>query len=745
MQDPLRIEPGRNDPTAETGAPATPRSTPPAATTNGASERSRASLRPQAPPPARGGAAASPDLRDPGLYLNRELSLLEFQWRVLELAKDAATPLLERLRFLTICSTNLDEFFEIRVAGLKQQVAFGVTQAGPDGQTPQETLQKVSVAAHALVEEQYRVLNQVLLPELEAKGVRILESPDWTPKIQRWIARYFAGQVLPVLTPIGLDPAHPFPKLLNKSLNFIVTLEGSDAFGRTSGVAVVQAPRSLPRLIALPPNVTDGPHDFVLLSTVVQAKVGDLFPGMVIQSCHQFRVTRNSDLWVDEEEVEDLLHALKGELLSRNYGDAVRLEIARDCGEEMAQFLLGEFQLEPTDLYRVDGSVNLHRLVALRDLVERPDLKYPPLIPRLPRRLARLRDPFEVIRRGDVLLHHPYESFAPVVELVRVAAEDPDVLAIKQTLYRTGDDSPHVEALLAAARNGKEATAVIELRARFDEAANIKLATRLQEAGVKVVYGVVGYKAHLKALLVVRREGKRLRHYVHLGTGNYHVATARGYTDFGLLTCDREIGEDVHKLFLQLTGLGRVARLKKIRQSPFNLERTLISLIDDEAANARRGKKARIAAKLNALSEPRIIQALYRASQAGVPIDLVVRGICCLRPGVPGVSENIRVRSNLGRFLEHSRVLHFHAGGEGLVYCSSADWMQRNLYSRVEACFPIDDARLRARVLEEGIEICLHDNTHAWILQPDGKYKRSKPGNQKPRSAQDELIERYAS
>ena len=726
MQDPNRIEPAREDPVTAPGT----------SSTNGSGAR-RASLRPVPPPAA---SAPAPDLRDPSLYLNRELSLLEFQWRVLELAKDAATPLLERLRFLTICSTNLDEFFEIRVAGLKQQVAFGITQAGPDGLTPQETLQRVSVAAHALVQEQYRVLNEVLMPELEQKGVRVLEAPAWSPKIRRWIGRYFAEQVLPVLTPIGLDPAHPFPKLLNKSLNFIVTLEGSDAFGRTSGVAVVQAPRSLPRLIAVPSKVTGGPHDFVLLSTIVQAKVGDLFPGMEIRSCHQFRVTRNSDLWVDEEEIEDLLHALKGELLSRNYGDAVRLEIARDCSDESARFLLGEFQLDPTDLYLVDGSVNLHRLAALRELVERPDLKYPPLIPRLPRRLAGQRDPFEVIRRGDVLLHHPYESFAPVVELVRLAAEDPAVLAIKQTLYRVGDDSPLVEALFAAARNGKEVTAVIELRARFDEAANISLATRLQEAGVKVVYGVVGYKAHLKALLIVRREGKRLRHYVHLGTGNYHVGTARGYTDFGLLTCDREIGEDVHKLFLQLTGLGRVARLKKIRQSPFQLERTLIAWIDDEAANAQRGKKSRIAAKLNALSEPRIIQALYRASRAGVPIDLVVRGTCCLRPGMAGISQNIRVRSVIGRFLEHSRIFFFHAGGEELVYLASADWMERNLQRRVETAFPILDKKLKERVLKEGLRLYFEDN-QAFEMQPDGNYKRLDPGRGKKKAAQMVLLD----
>jgi len=710
---------------------------------NGAARRTRI-LRP-ATPPARA-PATSPDPRDPALYINRELSLLEFQARVLELARDPATPLLERVRFLTICSTNLDEFFEIRVSGLKQQVALQVSQAGPDGLGPQETLSRVSEAAHRLVAEQYRVLNQELLPALEKEGIRILEREQWTRSTARWVKRFFAREVLPVLTPVGLDPAHPFPRLLNKSLNFIVSLEGTDAFGRSSGIAVVQAPRSLPRLIELPRGKEPGgTQDFVLLSTVVHAQVGDLFPGMQVRTCHPFRVTRNSDLWVDEEETDDLLHALKGELSSRNFGDAVRLEVAEDCSGEIAESLLAEFRLEPADLYRVDGPVNLHRIAALRELVDRTDLKYPSLIPGIPRRLARARDPFQVIRRGDLLLHHPFESFAPVVELVRLAAEDPDVLAIKQTLYRTGDDSPLVEALFAAARNGKEVTAVIELRARFDEAANIKLATRLQEAGAKVVYGVVGYKTHLKALLIVRREGRRLRHYVHLATGNYHPGTARGYTDFGLLTCDRDLGEDVHKLFMQLTGLGRVPRLRKIRQSPFGLHRALLSLIQDEIENAKRGRKARIVAKLNSLSEPRIIQALYQASQAGVEVDLVVRGICCLRPGLPGVSENIRVRSILGRFLEHTRVYHFHAGGRDLVFCSSADWMARSFFTRVETCFPVEDPRARARVLEEGLELYLQDNSQAWALLPDGHYRRIKPGSGKARCAQEELLARHVS
>ena len=687
---------------------------------------------------------AAPDLRDPALYLNRELSILEFNARVLEQAKDPTTPLLERLRFLTISSTNLDEFFEIRVAGVKQQVAYKVGQAGPDGLAPQDTLARIGAHAREIVRGQYELLNEVLLPELEKHGIRLLKRASWNTVQQRWIKRYFGQEVLPVLTPMGLDPAHPFPRILNKSLNFVVTLEGADAFGRTSGTAVVQVPRSLPRLIRLPKEVAGGPYDFILLSSIVHAQVGDLFPGMQVQSCHQFRVTRNSDLWVDEEEADDLLKAIKGELSARNYGDAVRLEVAADCSDATAEFLLERFHLGPNDLYRVNGPVNLHRLAAMHEMLDRADLKYPAFAPRYPKRFEQEPDPFQVVRQADVLLHHPYESFAPLVEFVRLAAQDPDVLAIKQTLYRTGSESPLVEALVQAARSGKEVAAVVELRARFDEAANIDLATKLQEAGAKVVYGVVGYKAHAKLLLVVRRENGHLRHYVHLGTGNYHAGTARAYTDFGLLTCDKDIGEDVHRLFLQLTGLGRVARLKKLRQSPFTLQRQLVALIDDESENAKQGKPARIVAKMNALSEPRVIQALYRASQAGVQIDLVVRGICCLRPGIPRVSENIRVRSVIGRFLEHSRVFLFEAGGEKKVFLASADWMQRNFFSRVEVLFPVLDERVKQRVIGEGLDPYLADNVQAWLLSADGKYKRAKPGSAKPRCAQLELLERFA-
>ncbi|MDO9372483.1 MAG: polyphosphate kinase 1 [Gammaproteobacteria bacterium] len=684
------------------------------------------------------------DLKQPELYINRELSQLEFDRRVLELAADKTVPLLERLRFLCISSTNLDEFFEIRVSGLKQQAQAGAVQAGPDNLNPQDTLKRISATAHALVAEQYRILNEALIPELAEANIRFVRRTHWSAKQAAWVKRYFNEALLPVLSPMGLDPAHPFPRILNKSLNFIVALEGKDAFGRNSGVAVVQAPRSLPRLIHLPRDCSKGPHDFVFLSSIIHAHVNDLFPGMKVTGCFQFRLTRNSELFVNEEEIDDLLHALEGELPMRHYGDALRLEVADNCTHEMAHFLLRQFDLNAEDLYQVAGPVNLHRLMMIPDLVDRPDLKYPAFTPGLPRRLAHTTDVFEVMRRGDVLLNHPFESFAPVIDFVRQAAADPDVLAIKQTLYRTGAESALVDMLVDAAHAGKEVTVVVELRARFDEAANIHSANRLQDAGAHVVYGVVGYKTHAKMILVVRREGKRLRRYVHLATGNYHSRTARTYTDFGLFTCDKDIGDDVHKVFQQLTGLGRAIKLKKLLQSPFTLFKTLRELVAREAAHAKQGKPARIIAKMNALSEPQMIEALYEASRAGVKIDLIVRGVCCLRPGVPGASENIQVRSVVGRFLEHSRVFYFHNDGNPAVYCSSADWMTRNLFRRVEVCFPVADKRLAARILNEGLQPYLADNSQTWLLRSDGTYRRIKAGGHKPRSAQQFLLQTLA-
>lgn len=685
------------------------------------------------------------NLKQPELYINRELSLLEFNRRVLEQAKDESVPLLERLRFLCISSNNLDEFFEIRAAGIHQQVKYGSVQAGLDNLTPHEILKRISQIGHELVAEQYLVLNDMLIPALGEENIRLLRRSEWNTALARWIRRYFRQEVLPVLSPIGLDPAHPFPRVLNKNLYFIVSLEGKDAFGRESGLAIVQAPRSLPRLIHAPSEHSGGLHDFILLSSIIHANVGDLFPGMKPTGCYQFRVTRNSDLFVDEEEVDNLLRALEGELPSRRFSDAVRLEVADNCPAEVSQFLLQQFHLHADDLYQVNGPVNLNRLLQVHELVDRPDLIYPGFIPELPPRLVKSSNIFETLRNGDILLHHPFQSFAPVIDFIRQAAADPNVLSIKQTLYRTGDDSAIVEALKDAARAGKEVTVVVELRARFDEEANIELASGLQEVGAHVVYGVVGYKTHAKMILVVRREGRRLRRYVHLSTGNYHARTARIYSDYGLLTCDQAIAEDVNKLFHQLTGLGRASKLKKLLQSPFTLHKRMLELIQHEAEEAKAGREARIIAKMNALIEPQIIQALYAASQAGVKIDLIVRGICCLRPGVAGVSDNIHVRSIIGRFLEHARVFYFHHSGEALLYCSSADWMERNFFRRVEACFPIEEKRPRDQIIKFSLHAYLADNTEAWVLQSDGSYKRVRPGNQKPRSAQQALLDHYCS
>ncbi len=658
-------------------------------------------------------------------FINRELSLLEFNQRVLEQAKDETVPLLERLKFLCISSSNLDEFFEIRVAGLMQLVEAGSTLRGPENMSPPDVLAAISSRAHALVDDQYRVFNEVLTPALEQERVRFLRRSQWTPEQDGWLKHYFANELMPVLSPIGLDPAHPFPRILNKSLNFIVSLSGKDAFGRNTGLAIVQAPRALPRLIQIPKDVAgSGPHDFVFLSSVIHAYVDELFPGMEASGCYQFRVTRNSDLFVDEEEAKDLAEALEDELSQRQWGDTVRLEVAHNCPDALSQYLMNEMQLTPADVYKVNGPVNLMRLMAIPDLVDRPELKYTPFTPRVPKALA--GDLFAAIRDKDQLLHHPYDSFAPVVEFLRQSAKDPKVLAIKQTLYRTGAKSPVVDALIEAARAGKEVTVVVELRARFDEADNIDLAEKLQEVGAHVVYGVVGYKTHAKMSLIVRREDKGLRYYAHLGTGNYHPRTARMYTDYGLFTSDPEICKDVHAVFLQLTSLGKVIKLHALLQSPFTLVKGMHERIDREIEAAKKGKPARIIAKMNGLVEPEIIRKLYAASQAGVKIDLIVRAMCSLRPGVPGLSDNIAVRSVIGRFLEHHRVFYFHHQGDSEIFLSSADWMERNLFKRVEVAFPIRDKKLKARVLDH-LEGYLADTAQSWVMQADGSYLRAEP------------------
>lgn len=684
-------------------------------------------------------------LSRPELFLNRELAQLAFNRRVLAQAEDPATPLLERLRFLCIVSSNLDEFFEIRVAGLKQQIAYGGIP-GPDGLSASEVFRAVSAEAHDLIARQYRLLNETILPALAKEGIRFLRRTHWNPAQAAWVRQYFFDHVMPVLTPIGLDPAHPFPRVLNKSLNFAVELEGKDAFGRSSGTAIVQAPRVLPRVIRMPSEIAGCDYGFVFLSSILHAHVGELFAGMTVKGCYQFRVTRNSDLFVDEEEITNLREALQGELSHRQFGDAVRLEVADNCPPEMTRFLLSQFRLGPEDLYQVHGLVNLVRLMQVPDWVDRPDLKFPPFAPGIPPALARGKgeDLFAVIRQGDVLLHHPFQSFNPVIEFIQQAARDPDVLSIRQTVYRTGTDSEIMEALIDAARQGKEVTVVVELLARFDEQANINWAGKLEEAGAHVVYGVVGYKTHAKMALVVRREGGSLRRYAHLGTGNYHPRTTKLYTDLGLLTCHEGICADVAHIFVQLTGLGRAGELAHLWQAPFTLHLRLLEAIRRETEHARAGRRARIVAKMNALVEPQVIHALYEASQAGVEIELIVRGVCALRPGLPGVSERIRVRSVVGRFLEHSRIFWFRNNGADDVYLSSADWMHRNLFRRIEVAFPVLDPRLKRRVIREGLLPYLKDNTQAWIMQPDGSYVRARPRRGRAFSAQGTLLAQLA-
>lgn len=677
----------------------------------------------------------------PEFYLNRELGLLSFNRRVLAQAENRAHPLLERLRFLCIVSSNLDEFFEVRVAGLHAEIEAGSPPINPDQLRADQVYGQVAREAHDLVARQYQLLNEEILPGLEREGIRFLRRSEFTPLQTEWIRSYFMREVMPVLTPIGLDPAHPFPRVLNKSLNFAVELEGKDAFGRNSGIAIVQAPRVLPRVIRLPQDVAGMEYDFVFLSSVLHEHVGELFSGMKVLGCYQFRLTRNSDLFVDEEEVKDLRTALRGELPHRHFGDEVRLEVADSCSQHISNFLLMQFKLDEADLYRVDGPVNLARVISVPDWVDRPQLKFPQFRQGLPPVLRMGGDMFETIRRGDVLLHHPYQSFQPVIQFLQQAARDPAVAAIKMTVYRTGAESELMELLISAARSGKEVTVVLELMARFDEEANINWAQRLEEIGAHVVYGVVGHKTHAKMLMVLRREGEGLRRYVHMSTGNYHPRTARLYTDFGLFTCHEEIGNDVAEVFMQLTGLGRATRLKHLRQSPFTLHREMLRAIAQETVHAREGRKSQIIAKMNALLEPEVISALYEASRAGVQIDLIVRGVCALRPGVPGVSENIRVRSIIGRFLEHTRVFYFYNDGAEDVYLSSADWMGRNFFGRVEVCFPVLDAALRKRVIAEGLHPYLDDNMQAWIMGEDGQYSCRVPGRAKSFSAQEHLLD----
>ena len=680
----------------------------------------------------------APSLHDSALYLSRELSQLDFNFRVLAQAYNADIPLLERLRYMCISCTNLDEFFEIRAGRIRHAEHLEMA-AGSDGRTYSTLIKQIHARAAELVQDQYDCFYNALKPALLDCGINLPEHDQWTDAQRNWLRKYFREQIMPVLSPLGLDPAHPFPKILNKTLNVVVVLEGRDAFGREGHLAIVRAPRSLPRIIRMPDADGDGEkfHDFVFLSSVLSAFVDEMFPGMRVKGAYQFRVTRNSELIMDDDDVDNLAHALRDELVGRGYLRAVRLELEEDCPPDIAQMLLQKFELTDNAVYRIKGPVNLNRVDQVYDLVNRPELKFPPMHPRQ----MDTENLFETIRKGDVLLHHPFDAFTPVPELVRQAAMDPNVLAIKQTLYRTGKDSPIVDALIHAARNGKDVTVVVELLARFDEEANLGFADRLQEAGVQVVYGVVGYKTHAKMMLIVRRENGKLNRYVHMGTGNYHAGTARLYTDIGLMTCHPEITEDVHQIFQQLSGLASEIKLKRLLQSPFSLHSGLLERIEREADHALAGKQGHVIAKMNALNEPNVIRALYRASQAGVKIELIVRGACTLRPGVKGVSENITVRSIIGRFLEHHRVYWFANDNTPEIFCSSADWLERNLLRRVETCFPILDKKLAKRVFDETLANYLADNTQAWALMPDGRYERLEPQTgQTPHSAQNTLL-----
>src|SRR5438067_9426875 len=672
------------------------------------------------------------DFSDPANFINRELSWLEFNRRVLEEAQDPTQPLMERVKFMTIFSNNLDEFFEIRVAGIKQQIKSETSEIGPDGMSPTETFNAIQRLVHELVATQYEFWNKELMPTLAKNGIRLHDVAQLTGKRAAWANRYFHQEVLPMLTPLAVDASHPFPDLLNKGHNWL----GRATTQRRGEplLAIVQVPRVVPRLILMPRGKGDDePWDYIYLASLIKHYIAELFPGLILDGVHAFRVTRNSDLYIDEEEAENLLRTIEQELRRSSRGDAVRLEVEADCPKDFIELLTGFYDLTEADVYKLDGPLSMTHLTPLLTNDAFANLKDRPFQPGRDPALPPHADMFEVMRRQDVLLHHPYDGFEPIVDLVEEAARDPQVLAIKITLYRTSGDSPIVEALIEAAAAGKQVTAIVELRARFDEAANIQWARRLEEAGAHVIYGVVGLKTHCKALLIVRRDADELRRYVHLATGNYHPRTARIYTDFSLLTSEPQLSEEVATVFNTLTGLAGYPGLKKMMVAPFDMHSRLIKLIERERDNAVAGKPARIVAKMNALVDLEIIEKLYEASCADVTIDLVVRGICCLRPKVPSLSENIRVISIVGRFLEHSRVFYFENAGQPRVFLSSADWMPRNFYRRIELAFPVETQALRDQIINDVIPAFLNDRVKARELQADGTYRRLKPEGEEPR------------
>jgi polyphosphate kinase len=671
----------------------------------------------------------------PVKLLNRELSILAFNRRVLAQARRDDVPLLERLRYVTIVSSNLDEFFEVRVADVIEAARAGGVNA---------ELDVVAAAAHELIDEQYAVFNDLLTPALQREGILIVNHAERDEAQRAWVQKFFEQQVRPLLTPVALDPSHPFPQVANKALNFIASVTGRDAFGRESGIAIVKVPRVLSRVIRMPQEVSGGRQCFVLLTSVIRAHLEELFPGRKVETFSQFRVTRDSDLDLRDSEVTNLRQALRTGLTTRHYGEAIRLEVVSSCPAELSDFLLKQFGLPEAALYRVNGPVNLVRLNQLIDQAIADDLRFRPYEPVWPaKRLPRGSSIFARLRRTDLLLHHPFESFEPVVQFLREAVHDPDVLAIKQTIYRTGAQSVLMDLLLEAARRGKEVLCVVELKARFDEEANINWAERLEAVGAQVVYGVVGLKTHAKLLLVTRREGSRLKRYAHLSTGNYNPKTARLYTDVGYLTADAALTADADGVFHQIASQTRLRRQAHLLAAPFQLHKGMLALVAQVEAAAAAGRKARIVVKVNALTDPGLIQGLLAAGQAGASIDLIVRGACMLPPGVPGVSDNIRVRSIIGRFLEHTRVLYFCWGDavdEAALYLSSADWMSRNMFGRIEVAWPVRDPQMRQRVIDECLVPYLHDERDAWLLGPDGQYSRAA---EQGLSAQAALMQRF--
>jgi polyphosphate kinase len=672
--------------------------------------------------------------------LDRDVSILAFNVRVLDWAKRPEVPLLERLRYLCIVSSNLDEFFEVRadlhMAAFRNNDTKGAYNIN--------TFETVYQTARNLVNEQYSLYNDVLLPSLEKEGIHILSHGERNAAQKKWVQEYFRKEVKPLLVPVGLDPAHPFPQVANKSLNFIVQLSGKDAFGRSNDIAIVKVPRVLPRVIPMPDKVAGKGKAFVLLSSVIRAHLNDLFPSREVGQFSQFRVTRNSDLSVDEEEVDNLRTALRKGLQHRQYGQALRLEVSESCSEHLSNFLLNQFSLPASALYRAAGPVNLVRLNQLIDLVDDAKLLFPTYKASFPKQLGQGSSIFTRLRQGDVLIHQPFESFDGVLAFLKEAVEDPNVLAIKQTIYRTGSDPAMISLLREAVRRGKEVTAVVELKARFDEEANINWAEQLESVGAQVVYGVVGLKTHAKMLLVTRREGKLLKRYGHLSTGNYNPRTAKLYTDLSYLTCDARMTADMDTLFVHLASPSRLGRMSKLVPAPFLLQKKLVSKIQTVGEAAAQGKPARVVAKMNSLTDPVLIHALILAGQKGAQIDLIVRGACMLPAGLPGKTDNIRVRSIIGRFLEHSRVFFFEAGDVQDIYLSSADWMTRNMTRRVELAWPVLELSLRQRIVDECLLSYLHDTRNAWTLEPDGQYHRVDKKGHKPQSAQALLMQKYS-